>query len=176
MYKSICILFFFLFYNLNKSYCQENKSAIIPQKNKLVLETVIKFGPEISSTYEKAVCTELVIKILDKIVLLNQIDKKRIRIITNENIKKLLKRNSPIPEGVKNALIKKGIGISINKNEALAGDFVQFWTESWGHCGIVKSINLVDNNMELYSSFPSTNGYGIQKFRIPSDCFFVILK
>ncbi len=156
---------------------KEIKLLEIPKKNKLILDNVKKYGPEISSTYEKAVCTELLIKIVEKSQDLNSIDKKRIRIITNQNIQELLKKDSKIPKGIYFALIEKGVGIAIdNKNEVCEGDFVQFWTETWGHCGIVKSINPDQNEMELYSSFPSTNGYGIQKFNIPKYSFFVRLK
>ena len=159
--------------NLNKKIQLKE----IPKKNKLIVDNVKKYGPEISSTYEKAVCTELLIKILEKTQALNKIDKKRIRIITNQNIQELLKQDSNIPKGVYYSLIEKGIGIPIdNKEEILEGDLVQFWTETWGHCGFVKSINLEKNEMELYSSFPSTNGYGIQKFDIPKYSFFVRLK
>jgi hypothetical protein len=145
-------------------------------KNKQIVDAIIKYGPTISSTYEKAVCTELVIKILEKFTSLDKADKSRIRIITDENIPKLLQQNSPIPKGVYNALTTKGIGTAIDNFEKVqAGDFVQFWTDSWGHCGVVKSINLTNNTMELYSSFPSTNGYGIQTFRITEHCYFVRL-
>lgn len=114
----------------------------------------------------------MVIQILEKIEPLNKQDKKRIRIITNEDIQLLLKSNSDIPKGVYYALISKGIGVPIeDKNEILEGDFVQFWTETWGHCGIVKRVDLKSNTMELYSSFPSTSGYGIQTFNIPKNSF-----
>lgn len=157
----------------------EHSSEInkIPEKNKLVICTVKEFGPKISPTYEKAVCTEMVIQILEKIQPLNTVDKQRIRIITDENIQQLLKDNSDIPKGVYFALIKKGVGIPIdNINEVCEGDFVQFWTETWGHCGIIKSIDIKNNEMELYSSFPSTQGYGIQKFSISHYVYFVRLK
>ena len=51
----------------------EHSSEInrIPEKYKLVIRTVKEFGPKISPTYEKAVCTELVIQILEKIQPLN---------------------------------------------------------------------------------------------------------
>ena len=149
----------------------------LPAKNKLIIEATKKFGPGISPTYEKAVCTELVIQVLEKVQPLDATDKSRIRIITNENIHQLLDQNSNIPTGVYYCLLAKGRGIPIdNINEVLEGDLVQFWTESWGHCGIVKSVNSDKNEMELYSSFPSTNGYGIQKFPIPKHSFFVRLK
>lgn len=149
----------------------------IPPINKLIIATTKEFGPEISPTYEKAVCTELVIQVLEKVHHLDNIDKKRIRIITEENIQQLLKDDSDVPKGVYYSLISKGIGIPIDsKEKVLEGDFVQFWTETWGHCGIVKSIDVEKNEMKLYSSFPSTNGYGIQKFPIPTYSFFVRLK
>jgi len=159
-----------------QSYIEKTKPNGIPQRNILVINAVKKYGPEISSTYQKAVCTELVIKIIEKFHNLEDVDKKRIRIITNENIQDLLKANSPIPKGVHYALIEKNIEFAIKQEDVLEGDFVQFWTETWGHCGIVKSINLEKKEMELYSSFPSTNGYGIQKFDIPKHSFFVRLK
>ena len=165
--------------NKNKkapSKTEKSQPKKLPAKNILVVETVKKYGPEISPTYEKAVCTELVIQIIEKIQPLEDVDKKRIRIITEENIQELLKENSPIPKGVFYALTEKEIGFAVEKEEVLEGDFVQFWTETWGHCGIVKSINLDKKEMELYSSFPSTKGYGIQKFSIPEHVFFVRLK
>lgn len=161
---------------------QNTKSAAkitiqLPEKNQFVVETVTKFGPEISPTYEKAVCTELVIQVLEKIQPLTETDKKRIRIITKENIHDLLDQDSEIPKGIYFALNANGSGMPIHdKNKVLEGDFVQFWTETWGHCGIVKSIDARNDEMELYSSFPSTNGYGIQKFRIPNHSYFVRLK
>ena len=158
------------------SKIEKTQSKTLPTKNILVIETVKKHGPKISPTYEKAVCTELVIQIIEKIQPLEEIDKKRIRIITEENIQELLKENSPIPKGVFYALTEKEIGFAVKKEDVLEGDFVQFWTETWGHCGIVKSINLDKKEMELYSSFPSTKGYGIQKFSIPEHVSFVRLK
>lgn len=151
--------------------------TIIPEKNKKIVEIVKEFGPSISPTYKKAVCTELLIQVLEKVQPLDEEDKTKIRIITNKDIQELLKEDSPIPKGIYYALINKGVGIPIeNKNEVVEGDFVQFWTSTWGHCGIVKSINPERETMELYSSFPSTGGYGVQTFPIPKHCFFVRLK
>ena len=149
----------------------------IPNKNNSVVDTVIKYGPKISPTYKRAVCTELVIKIIEKFYTLDKTDKSRIRIITNEDIQTLISKNSPIPKGVYYALTAKGIGIPIDSiQQVRAGDFVQFWTATWGHCGIVKDIDCEANTMDLYSSFPSTDGYGIQRFNIPAYCHFVRLK
>jgi hypothetical protein len=149
----------------------------IPSKNKAILDSIVKYGPTISSTYEKAVCTEMVIQLLEKFQPLTKTDKSRIRIITNEDIYTLLKQNSSIPKGVYYALTAKGIGKSIDDiKSVLPGDFVQFWTGTWGHCGIVKEIYPETKKMVLYSSFPSTNGYGTQTFSIPEYCYFVRLK
>lgn len=168
------LLFLFILLSTTLNYAQE---ISLPQKNKDVIESVVKFGPTISSTYEKAVCTELVIQILEKFTLLSKTDKSRIRIITNQDIYSLLKQNSPIPKGVYYALTAKGIGQPIDElSNVLPGDFVQFWTGTWGHCGIVKSVDLESKIMELYSSFPSTSGYGIQTFDVPEYCYFVRLK
>ena len=183
--KFILFLTLFLFVNCNEKVAENKNSKIIAksnnikilEKNKEVVRIVKEYGPNISSSYEKAVCTELVIQVIEKMSSLNERDKKRIRIITDENIQDLLKSESNIPKGVYYALKEKGIGVPIqNQNDVCEGDFVQFWTETWGHCGIVKSINPEKKEMELYSSFPSTNGYGIQKFNLPKYAFFVRLQ
>lgn len=149
----------------------------LPPKNKAVIDSIVKYGPTISPTYEKAVCTEMVIQLLEKFQPLTKTDKTRIRIITNENVYTLLKQNSAVPKGVYYALTAKGIGKSIDEiRNVLPGDFVQFWTGTWGHCGIVKEIHPENKTMLLYSSFPSTNGYGVQTFSIPEYCYFVRLK
>lgn len=154
-----------------------NAQQEIPQKNKAIIESVVQFGPTISSTYEKAVCTELVIQILQKFHPLTKTDKSRIRIITKQDVYALIKQDSPIPKGVYYALTANGIGKPIDTlTDVLPGDFVQFWTGTWGHCGIVKEIHPETKTMHLYSSFPSTNGYGVQIFNIPDYCYFVRLK
>ena len=154
-----------------------NTSPLIPLKNQQVIDTVLKYGASISPTYKKAVCTELVIQIIEKFNKLNKSDKSRIRIITNESIADLMQKNSPVPKGVYYALSKNGMGMSVDSiNRVLPGDFVQFWTDTWGHCGIVKEIYPENKLMDLYSSFPSTDGYGVQRFSIPDYCYFVRLK
>jgi hypothetical protein len=87
-------------------------------------------------------------------------------------------KGSPVPKGVYYALSESGKGIPIDDIcEVIPGDFVQFWyPDSWGHCGIVHSLDYENKTMKLYSSFPSTSGYGIQDFEIPEYCYFVRLK
>lgn len=114
---------------------------------------------------------------LEKFYPLTKTDKSRIRIITSKDIRELMNQDSPIPKGIYYALTSKGIGIPIDSIQHVqAGDFVQFWTDTWGHCGIVKTVDTSSKTMELYSSFPSTNGYGIQQFAISDYCYFVRLK
>lgn len=153
------------------------QEIIIPELNQAVIDTMLKYGPGISPTYQKAVCTELVIEILEKFHKLNSTDKSRIRIITNDDIQSMLRENADVPKGVYYALTAKGVGMAIdNIEDVIPGDFVQFWTTTWGHCGVVKEIDVENGVMTLYSSFPSTDGYGEQKFRIPEYAFFVRLK
>ncbi len=170
-------IFIVVFSGLFFPFLGQAQQVSLPQKNKAILDSIINYGPTISPTYEKAVCTEMVIQLLEKFQPLTKTDKSRIRIITNDDIYSLLKQNSSVPKGVYYALTAKGIGKSIDDiNKVLPGDFVQFWTGTWGHCGIVKEIHPETKSMLLYSSFPSTNGFGIQTFTIPEYCFFARLK
>ena len=168
-------IFFYLF--LSNSLLGQTVNSTLPVKNQQIIDTVLKYGPSISPTYQKAVCTELVIRIIEKFHRLNKQDKKRIRIITNDDIKTLMAKNSPVPKGVYYALTANDMGTAIDSlYHVLPGDFVQFWNDTWGHCGIIKQINISNKTMDLYSSFPSTNGYGIQRFAIPDYCYFVRFK
>lgn len=174
--RPLIILLLFNFTFLTESAFSQSDS--ICSMNQKVIQTVEKYGPTISSSYEKAVCTELVIGILKHLINLSSIDKSRIRIITSKDVYKLMEEGSPIPKGVYYALSENGKGIPIDDIcEVLPGDFVQFWyPDSWGHCGIVHSLDPDNKIMKLYSSFPSTSGYGIQEFEIPEYCYFVRLK
>ena len=148
----------------------------IAPKNKKIIAYTATHGASIAPAYNTAVCTEFIIGVLQHFTTLTRQDKKRIRIITNENINDLLQQNSDVPKGVYYALLSSGKGKPVTSlSKIMPGDFVQFWEPGWGHCGIVHSINIQDNTMQLYSSNPSTNGYGIQTFNIPVNCWFVRL-
>jgi len=73
---------------------------------------------------------------------------------------------------------KNGIEIDFKHGEIpIEGDIVQFWkVNSFGHCGILKSIDVINNKITLYSSFPSTKGFGIQEFDLPEYIYFGRLK
>lgn len=175
--KSTLYIIIVLLYTAGVSRAAAQTADGIPARNQCVIDTVVKYGPKISPTYQKAVCTELVIQIIEKFHPLNKTDKRRIRIVTGKDVRELMATGSPLPKGVYYALTEKGIGNPVDDiRQVRAGDFVQFWTDTWGHCGIVKSINYKANTMDLYSSFPSTDGYGVQRFDIPAYCYFVRLQ
>lgn len=156
--------------------------SLIPQRNQQVIDTAVRYGRSISPTYHSAVCTEFVIGVLEHFMNLTERDITNIRI--NQPRKSLsevydqINNGAPEPKGVYHALIANGKGEPIDDwSKVLPGDFVQFWyPQSWGHCGIVSSIDVANRTMLLHSSFPSTEGYGIQEFVIPDYCFFVRLK
>lgn len=154
----------------------------LPERNRQVIDTILRYGSSISPTYAEAVCTEFVIGVLEHFTILSKEDRTNIRIDqprkSLEDVYQQMESGSPYPKGVYYALTHNGKGTPVpDKTNALPGDFVQFWyPRSWGHCGIVEHIDLEKNVMYLYSSFPSTNGYGVQVFEIPDYCYFVRLK
>lgn len=149
--------------------------------NQQVIDTAVFYGRTISPTYQQAVCTEYVIGVLGHFIQLTQEDTVNIRIDQPRNnlgdVYLQIENGSPEPKGVYHALIQKGVGQPIDDwKNVQKGDFVQFWyPRSWGHCGIVDSIDLTTKKMWLHSSFPSTDGYGVQKFSIPDYTWFVRL-
>ncbi|MDH4473359.1 MAG: hypothetical protein QE487_12195 [Fluviicola sp.] len=173
------ILFLFLSC-VSLLHAQTNDS--IPPKNKQIIDTVLRYGEAISPTYQEAVCTEFVIGVLKHFITLSKEDIVNININqprkSIEDVYLQMENGSPFPKGVVHALTHNGKGEAItNLNEVKPGDFVQFWyPRSWGHCGIVEHIDLEHKVVYLYSSFPSTDGYGIQPFDMPEYCYFVRLK
>ncbi|WP_341903274.1 hypothetical protein [Fluviicola taffensis] len=159
-----------------------NDSIPIPPLNQQVLDTAVKYGRVISPTYESAVCTEFVIGVLGHFMGLTSQDTINIRIDQpRENLKEVyrqIENGSPYPTGVVYALVSKGKGVEIcDPNQVLPGDFVQFWyPNSWGHCGIVAKMDLENKVLWLHSSYPSTEGYGVQPFHMPEYSHFVRLK
>ncbi|WP_343636705.1 hypothetical protein [Fluviicola sp.] len=154
----------------------------LPGINRQVLDTAMIYGRTISPTYESAVCTEFVIGVLGHFMQLTSEDTVNIRIDQpRESIKDVyrqMKEGLPYPKGVVHALVSNGRGIEItDPSQVLPGDFVQFWyPNSWGHCGIVSHMDLKNKVLWLHSSYPSTEGYGIQPFHMPEYCHFVRLK
>lgn len=155
-------------------------SIPIPPKNKEIISFIEKSGRDIAPDYSSVVCTEFVIKVIEHFNQLTNEERKAVRIITNDDLTKLLAQDAAIMKGVQTALLlnKKGIEISVHIDVS-PGDFVQFWNiygnESYGHCGIVASIE-PGESITLYSSHPITQGYGIQKFAWPSKVYFARLK
>lgn len=159
-----------------------NDSVIpLPSFNQQVLDTAITYGKKISPTYESSVCTEFVIGVLGHFMELSSEDTMNIRIdqprASLKDVYQQISNDSPYPKGVVYALVSKGRGIEIvDRKNVLPGDFVQFWyPNSWGHCGIVSKVDLANKVLWLHSSYPSTDGYGVQPFHMPEYCHFVRL-
>lgn len=158
-----------------------NANAQTTELNQRVIDTAKYYGRTISPSYRSAVCTEFVIGVLSHFVKLDSIDTVNIRIdqprTSIDDVYAQIENGSPEPKGVYYALTSKGLGIPIDDwTKVQQGDFVQFWYDhSWGHCGIVESIDLENKTMMLHSSYPSTDGYGIQEFELPTYSWFVRL-
>lgn len=152
----------------------------VPDLNRKLLEYARKNGSRISPTYEKAVCTEFLIKVIEPFRPLTRKEKNDIRILTKEPLGSLVERNDPVIKGVQTALVSSGKGeIIANPEDVLPGDLVQFWS-SWlwypiGHCGLVVSLQ-PGKRLTLYSSHPFTNGFGKYAFEWPGKTYFVRLK
>lgn len=164
---------------VSKELSSEELEAL-PLTNKDVLNFIHQEGPSLAPTYESVVCTEFVIKVIDEFSPLTKIEKNDIRILTDSELDILVEADSPVIKGVQTALIKSKKGLEIkNAESVLPGDFVQFWNvfqgKAHGHCGVVLDIE-PDKTLTLYSSHPSTNGYGTQKYLWPEKVYFVRLK
>lgn len=86
----------------------------IPPQNQQILDYVAQHGYDIAPTYYTAVCTEFVVKVIEHFTPLTKLDKKRINIVTNQDIGKLREQQSPIIKGVQYALVAANKGTAIN--------------------------------------------------------------
>lgn len=152
----------------------------VPARNQQLIDYARKSGRKISPTYETAVCTEFLIAVLQNATSLSARDKKRIRIMTNEPLAKLIRHEDSLIRGVQWALVSSGKGKAIPLEEVLPGDLVQYW-DTWagivpfGHCGIVTAVS-PGKSIRLLSSSPYTDGYGEMDFPWPEKLYFVRLK
>lgn len=152
----------------------------LPVRNKKVIEFIESNGSKMAPTYNASVCTEFVIKVINKLEPLTLTEKNDIRIITTAKLDSLIEAESPIIKGVQTALVKGGKGMVIEKSiNVLPGDFVQFWNvfqgKGYGHCGVVLDVQ-PNETLTLFSSHPFTGGYGKQKYLWPEKIYFVRLK
>jgi hypothetical protein len=157
-----------------------DKLKSLPVTNREVVEYIQAEGQDLAPTYESVVCTEFLIKVIDKVKPLTRIEKNDIRIITDSQLDSLVETDSPIIKGVQTALLRNNKGIEIkDSSDVLPGDFVQFWKvfqgRAYGHCGIVLDIE-PNKRLTLFSSHPLTGGYGIQEYLWPEKTYFVRLK
>jgi hypothetical protein len=153
----------------------------IPLKNKKIVALIEKEGKRLAPTYDKVVCTEYVINVLEKFEKLSMSDKNKIRIITDGDLHNLIKSDSNVIKGVTYYLTVSGKGISIKDiSEAKAGDFIQFWNtrfgKTTGHCGIIRGVDIDLGLISLYSSAPSTDGYGRQIYIMPEKVFIARMR
>jgi hypothetical protein len=154
----------------------------IPEKNKDILKFIEDNGSKIAPTYETAVCTEFVIAVLENFTRLSKDEKRKIRIITPQNLEQLRINKNPIITGIQYALTSSGKGIKIDKiSDLREGDFFQFWFTasngtSQGHCGVVKKIDVLSKKISIYSSHPATGGFGVLKVDVTDEFYFVRLK
>jgi hypothetical protein len=149
----------------------------LPEFNRRILQICERSGEAIAPTYAEAVCTEFVIAVLDSVRRLSAQEKRDVRIITENDLVKLVREDAPIIRGVANALAPKGNIIA--SSEVLPGDLVQMWSlfgnQAFGHCGVVTQI-VPGESLTLYSSHPVTSGFGQQTFNWPDKVYFVRLK
>lgn len=153
----------------------------IPKKNNQILQFVQNFGSSIAPTYQSSVCTEYLIEVLTPHCRLNNQLKNTLRIITEKDLDSLLEVNSPVTKGVFTALTESNQATPIlDLEDAKAGDIVQFWDQftgkTYGHCGILRAIDIDKGIMSLYSSSPKTDGHGQQLYPITEHLFIARLK
>jgi len=152
----------------------------LPQKNRQIIQFVESNGRRIAPDYDEVVCTEFVIAVLNRFTHLTAVQKRNIRVITEDDLKTQVENDSPATKGEHTALAGNGSGMMItSSHDVRPGDFVQFWNiyqgKVYGHCGIVIDIQ-PNESIGLYSSHPMTNGFGKQKFLWPDKIYFVRLR
>ena len=153
----------------------------LPEKNKNVIRYIELKGKSLAPSYKTVVCTEYVINVLKNFNTLSESDKAKIRIITNKDLKTLILNDSDVIKGVYNYLVSTDNGIPINNiNDVRSGDFIQFWNIGFGspigHCGIIRGIDIENGLICLYSSSPTTDGFGKQMYVIPERYYIARLK
>jgi hypothetical protein len=152
----------------------------LPSKNSQIINFIESNGKHTAPAYEKVVCTEFVINVIEHFEPLTAADKKKIRIITDSDLTTLIREESTVIRGVQAALSDSKKGVKINPmQELMPGDFVQFWNVyhgiAFGHCGVLMSAE-PGKTITLYSSHPATNGFGRQTFLWPDKLYVVRLQ
>ncbi len=154
-------------------------TSAAPEVNRRLIRYVEANGASIAPTYQDAVCTVFLERILENFTPLTKAERKTINIATTESLDKLRAKAAPILQGVHHALVASGKGTSVDIRDAQPGDLVQFWYnwggQSRGHCGVIRSVHPGWGFMTLYSSSQSGNGYGVQNYWIPSEVYVVRL-
>lgn len=151
----------------------------IPEKNLAIIKYAEAVGDSLAPTYNTAVCTEYLVKILEHFTPLTKKDKRLINIVDADTLVESIYADEARIRGVQTALVKSKKGISIEDPDMVRpGDLVQFWNVFFnvpkGHCGIV--LDLVPNRyITLISSSKRTEGHGVQTYYWPEKAYFVRL-
>jgi hypothetical protein len=154
-------------------------TADVPGKNADIVRFIEENGETLAPDYDSVVCTEFVVKVIEKFYNLSARERQDIHIITEAKLNDLIASEAPMIRGVQTALIRSGKGSAIDDPyEVQPGDFVQFWNiyngKAHGHCAIVMEVN-PGSSLTVYSSHRLTGGYGKQKFLWPDKAFFARL-
>ncbi len=151
----------------------------IPERNLAIIKYAAAVGDSLAPTYNTAVCTEYLIKIIEHFTPLTSKDKRLINIVDADTLIESINADELKIRGVQTALVKSKKGKSIEDPYLVKpGDMVQFWNvffdEAKGHCGIVLDIE-PNRFITLISSSKRTEGHGVQTYYWPEKAYFVRL-
>lgn len=151
----------------------------IPERNLAIIKYAEAVGDSLAPTYNTAVCTEYLVKIIEHFTPLTAKDKRLINIVDVDTLVEAIYADAPKIRGVQTALVKSKKGKSIDDPEMVRpGDLVQFWNvffnEPKGHCGIVLDYE-PNRYITLISSSKRTEGHGVQTYYWPEKAYFVRL-
>jgi hypothetical protein len=100
----------------------------LPVTNQRIVNYIEANGTSLAPDYNKVVCTEFVIQVLQQFSALTKDERTQIRIITDDKLIDLVDRDADVIKGVQQAIVGHAKGIAINSmNDVKPGDFVQFW-------------------------------------------------
>ncbi|WP_162793685.1 hypothetical protein [Runella rosea] len=143
----------------------------------LLLHPIQKVCTEVKlPPYHLSNCVQSMVVVLQQstTIKFSQKDLKEVH-INYPDAWQMRQQNDPRIKGVVYNLVRRGIATEVNINELQAGDIVQFWNESWGHCGIAKGANYPKRLLWLYSSMPSTN-FSLRSFPFPDEFYACRIK
>lgn len=126
--------------------------------------------------YNQSNCVQSLVAVLQQSskISFSKEDLKEVH-INYPNALDMVYNNDPRSKGVVYNLVRRGIAVEIPINKLQEGDIVQFWNESWGHCGITKGCNFPKHLLWMYSSMPSTD-FSLTSFPFPKKLYACRIK